>query len=183
MMALNTVAGGGDVFPPALLPQHFAFPSDWRAQEWNDPTVMDVKGPEGLLPVGSTFNSRELLLEFQAARSLSNTINLITNYTDLPEHLEDSLKALKELAETVLRDLGETKASAGEARPPCQAWRVQRQKGHSTRAAGQAGLSVRAGGGPPSGAGRWAREADNGAGEESAAAQKWPLHRLRRGRD
>lgn len=59
---------------------------------------------------------RELLLEFQAARSLSNTINLITNYTDLPEHLEDSLKALKELAETVLRNLGETKASAGEAK-------------------------------------------------------------------
>ena len=69
-----------------------------------------------LLPGGSTFNSRELLLEFQTAQSLSNVISRVTDYTDLSTHLEGSLTALKERAEAVLRDLSETKASAGEAK-------------------------------------------------------------------
>ena len=57
-----------------------------------------------LLPIGSTFNSRELLLEFQTAKSLSNTIHRVTDYTTLTADLQHSLAALKELAEAVLRD-------------------------------------------------------------------------------
>ncbi|MCY4086143.1 MAG: DUF5677 domain-containing protein [Actinomycetia bacterium] len=86
-----------------------------------------------LLPIGSTFNSRELLLEFQAGKSLSNTINLVTDYTDLPNHLGDSLTALKERAETVLRSLSETRASAGEAKTAPARLEGFSDKGDTTR--------------------------------------------------
>ena len=58
-----------------------------------------------LLPVGITHGAGELSLEFQTAKLLSNTIRRVTDCTTLDSHLQDSVTALKELAETVLRDL------------------------------------------------------------------------------
>ena len=58
-----------------------------------------------LLPFGITHDAGELSLEFQTAKLLSNTIRRVTDCTTLDSHLQDSVTALKGLAETVLRDL------------------------------------------------------------------------------
>ena len=62
-----------------------------------------------LLPVGITHSLGELSLEFQTAKSLSNTIRRVTDYTALATHLQDSMKSLMELAEGVVRDLSQAK--------------------------------------------------------------------------
>ena len=58
-----------------------------------------------LLPVGIAHDAGELSLEFQTAKSLSNTTRRVTDYTTLTGHLQDRLTGLEELAEGVLRDL------------------------------------------------------------------------------
>ena len=58
-----------------------------------------------LLPIDVAHGIDELSLEYQTAKSLSNTIRRVTDYTTLTVDLQGSLTALRELAEAVLRDL------------------------------------------------------------------------------
>ena len=60
-----------------------------------------------LLPVGITHNVGELSLEFQTAKSLSDTSQRVTDYAVLPIHHQGSLTTLNELAKGVLRDLSQ----------------------------------------------------------------------------
>ena len=57
------------------------------------------------LPIDITHNAGELSLEFQTVKSLSNTTRRVSDYAPLPVYLQDSIKTLKELAESVMRDL------------------------------------------------------------------------------
>ena len=58
-----------------------------------------------LLPIDVAHGIDELSLEYQTAKSLSNTIRRVTNYATLTVDLQYRLTALKEVAEAVLRDL------------------------------------------------------------------------------
>ena len=83
-----------------------------------DASVIDTSLPIPvipLLPVGVAYDEGELLLEFQTANSLNNTINRVTDYTTMPVELQHSLTDLKKLAEEVLRGLFKAGASGGRS--------------------------------------------------------------------
>ena len=64
-----------------------------------------------LLPIGVAHETGEVLLEFQTARSLSNTTSRGSDYMTLPVDLQGSMTSIKKLGDEVLRDLSEAKAS------------------------------------------------------------------------